>query len=105
MTDGWVLLGLWGPKGLEVVQRLVTVDVERPEVTGPLFVATGSHGIRVQLINLRGSMPGFVIACERSHGQSLFDACVRAGRQFGLKITGQRAFDEWLNGFATSTAA
>jgi glycine cleavage system aminomethyltransferase T len=104
MTDGWVLLALWGPRSLEVVQRLVTVDIERPEIEGPLLVATGSHGIRVQLVNLRGAIPGFVISCDRSHGQSLFDACLRAGRQFELKITGQRAFNAWLNNAAMDNA-
>jgi hypothetical protein len=97
MTEGWILLGLWGPKSLEIVQRLVTVDVERRDVKGPLFVATGSHGIRVQLINLRGTTPGFVISCDRSHGQTLFESCIRAGRHFDLKITGQKAFYAWLN--------
>ncbi len=100
MTEGWILLGLWGPKSLEVVQRLVTVDVEPHDMAGPLFVATGSHGIRVQLVNLRGTTPGFVISCDRSHGQTLFESCVRAGRQFDLKITGQKAFYAWLNNAA-----
>ena len=97
MTEGWILLGLWGPRSLDVVQRLVTVDVERRDIKGPLVVATGSHGIRVQLVNLRGSIPGFVISCDRSHGQNLFEACIRAGRQFELKITGQTAFYAWLS--------
>lgn len=98
MTEGWVLLGLWGPKSLEVMQRLVTVDLEPRATEGPVFVATGSHGIRVQLVNLRGAAPGFVIACVRSHGQNLFDACIRAGRQFDLKVTGLTAFRHWLDG-------
>jgi hypothetical protein len=75
MTDGWVLLGLWGPDSLEAVQRLVTVDVDPRERGGPLFFA-------------------------RSHGQNLFEACIRAGRQFDLKVTGLRAFSDWLSGLA-----
>ena len=102
VTDGWVLLGLWGTKSLDVVQRLVAADVERPDIPGPVYLAAGSHGIRVQLINLRGRSPGFVLACDRSHGQNLFEACLRAGRQFDLKITGLRAFDDWLKGTALS---
>jgi hypothetical protein len=100
VTDGLVLLALWGRASLEVVQRLVAVDVERPEIADPVYVATGSHGIRVQLINLKGRAPGFVIACDRSHGQNLFGACLQAGRQFDMKITGTRAFDAWLDGQA-----
>lgn len=102
MTDGWVLLGLWGPSSLEVVQRLVTVDLEPRETQGPVFFVTGSHGIRVQLVNLRGAAPGFIISCVRSHGQNLFDACLRSGRQFDLKITGQEAFYDWLGGASPS---
>jgi glycine cleavage system aminomethyltransferase T len=97
MTEGWVLLGLWGPRSADVVQRLVAVDVERPEIRGPLYLATSCHGIRVQVINLRGHSPGFLLSCDRSHGQNLFETCIRAGRQFDLKITGLRAFDDWLD--------
>jgi hypothetical protein len=100
MTNGWILLGLWGPRSLDVVQRLVTADVERPEIQGPLYLASSSHGIRVQLVNLRARHPGFVVACDRSHGQNLFEACLRAGRQFDMKITGLQAFDDWMNSLA-----
>jgi glycine cleavage system aminomethyltransferase T len=96
VTDGWILLGLWGPKSIEVIQRLVAVDVEPPDTKGPLHFATGSHGIHVRLINLRGRSPGFLIACYRSYGQNIFDACIREGRQFDLKVVGQKAFYEWF---------
>jgi len=96
LTEGWILLGIWGAKSAELIQRLVTVDIERPDITGPLYFATSSHGIRVQVINLRGQHPGFLLACDRSQAQNLFDACVRAGRQFDLKITGVKAFYAWF---------
>jgi glycine cleavage system aminomethyltransferase T len=105
VTDGWVLLGLWGPKSAEVVQRLVSVDLEPRGTDGPVFFATGSHGIRVQLVNLRGAAPVFLISCVRSHGQNLFDACIRAGRQFDLKVTGMKAFYSWLERAFNTTAA
>jgi len=98
MTDGWVLLGLWGPLSLDVVQGLVTVDVEPRERGGALFFATSCHGVPVQLFNLRAQKPGFVISCVRSHGQNLFEACIRAGRQSGLKVTGLKAYSDWLCG-------
>jgi hypothetical protein len=56
MTEGWVLLGIWGP--------------------------------------------GFLLACDRSQAQNLFDACLRAGAQFDLKITGVKAFYEWFDRLA-----
>ncbi|MEY3016896.1 MAG: Aminomethyltransferase folate-binding domain [Pseudomonadota bacterium] len=98
MTEGWVLLGIWGPEALGVMQRLITVDLEPRTFNEPLYVATGSHGIRVQVINLRTQSPGFIIACARSHGQNLFEACLRAGTQLNLKITGTDDFYGWLAG-------
>ena len=97
MTEGWVLLGIWGPKSLEVIQRLVKIDIERPEITDPLYFATSSHGIPVQLINMKGSNPGFCLACNRFHGQNLFDSCIRAGSHFDLKIKGANAFYDWFS--------
>ena len=96
VTDGWILLGLWGSKSCELVQRLVTVDVEPPGKPGPLHFATRSHGIHLRLINLRGRSPGFLLACHRSYGQNLFAACVREGQRFELKVTGQTAFYDWF---------
>jgi hypothetical protein len=96
MTEAWVLLGLWGPRSLDVVQRLVTIDLEPRSIEGPVFFATSSHGLRIQLANLRRPSPGFLLACARSHGQNVFEACLRAGKQFGLKITGTQAYYDWL---------
>jgi len=96
MTEGLVLLGIWGSKSPGLIQRLVTVDFERPDIKGPLYFATSSHGIRVQLVNLRAQRPGFLLACDRSQAQNLFNACVRAGRQLNLKITGAKAFYQWF---------
>ena len=105
MSEGWVLLAIWGSKAAEVIQRLVTVDIDPPDRLGPLYFATGSHGLRVQLINLRGKSPGFLLAGDRSQAQNLFAACLRAGRQFDLQITGVKAFYEWFNGLQLKPGA
>jgi len=104
MTDAWVLLGLWGAGAVDVMQRLVTVDLKRSETGSPNFLATSSHGIRVQFVNLKTPSPGFLISCDRSHGQNLFDACLRTGSQFNLKITGVKAFDAWREGAGMARA-
>jgi len=98
VTEAWVLLGLWGPRALEVMQRLMAVDVERPEAKGPFYLAASSHGVRVQILNPRGARPGFLLAAERSHGQNLYDSLVHAGVRLGLKPQGEKAFRDWLAG-------
>jgi hypothetical protein len=37
-----------------------------------------------------GSSPSYLLHCERSSGQYLFDALLRAGADFGIEIDGFR---------------
>lgn len=98
MTEGWILLGLFGPRTPEVMARLVPVDVERPDVPDPIYLVTEARGLTLQILNPRKSRPGFLLACRRSHGQNLYDACIRAGRSFGLRPVGIEAFTGWFTG-------
>lgn len=101
MTEGWILLGLFGPRTSEVMARLVPLDVERSDTHDPLYLVTESHGMTLQILNLRKSQPGFLMACGRSQGQNLYDSCLRAGRSFGLKPVGMKAFTGWFNSQVT----
>jgi len=96
VTEGWVLMGLWGPLSLSVMQRLAAVDVERPQTRDPFFLVTRCHGFVLQILNLKVSQPGFLLACDRSHGQNLFDACLHTGEHLGLKPAGELAFRKWF---------
>jgi len=96
LTEGWVLLGLWSHHALAVIQRLVAVDVERPQTRDPFFLVTRCHGLALQIVNLKGTQPGFLLACDRSHGQNLFDACLHVGEPLGLKPVGELAFRKWF---------
>jgi hypothetical protein len=96
LTEGWVLLALWGPHSLAVMQRVVAVDVECPQTRDPFFLVTRRHGLALQILNLKGTLPGFLLACDRSHGQNLFDACLHNGEHLGLKPAGELAFRKWF---------
>ncbi|MBW2367424.1 MAG: hypothetical protein JRH15_06025 [Deltaproteobacteria bacterium] len=93
VTDAYALLALWGPESPAVMQRLVSVDVVRPDLDGPFFLGTSSHGIFVYIINLKGETPGYLLACTRSQAENLYQACIRAGRPLGIKPEGTEAFD------------
>lgn len=98
MTEAWVLLAMWGPQALPVMQRLVEIDIERPELDKPFYLITKNHAINVQIVNLKRTEPGFLIACNRSHGQNLFDTLLHAGAHLGLKLVGMEGFEKWLIG-------
>jgi len=101
MTEGWILLGLFGPRTPELMARLVPLDVERPDIPDPIYLVTEAHGLTLQSLNLRKSQPGFLLACRRSHGQNLYDSCLRTGRPFGLNPVGTEAFTDWFTSLGT----
>lgn len=96
ISNGYIMLGLWGPKSLNLVQRMVSVDVERPDIDAPLFLGTSSHGIFSYVINLKRKQSGFLLACARSDAQSFFDGLVHAGKPLGLKLAGIKSFEAFL---------
>jgi len=96
ISDGYVMLALWGSESLGLLQRLVSVDVERPDLDEPLFLGTSSHGIFTYVINFKQKTPGFLLACSRSDAQSFFDGIVHAGKPLGLTIKGTKDFEQFL---------
>jgi hypothetical protein len=96
VTEGLVLMGMWGPRSLAVMQRIVAVDVERPHTRDPFSLVTRCHGFALQILNLKGPQSGILLACDRSHGQNLFDLLLHVGKHLGLKPAGELAFRKWL---------
>ena len=97
ISEGYLMLGLWGSQSLAVLQRLVAVDVERPDLDEPLFLGTRSHDIFIYVINFKKKTPGFLLACSRPDAQFFFDGIVHVGKPLGLKLEGTEAFEYFLN--------
>jgi hypothetical protein len=76
--------------------RLVSVDLERPEISGPVILATRCHGMNIQVLNPKGRSPGYLLACERSYGQRFYDVCLHVGYKLGLITVGVNQLKEWL---------
>ena len=96
ITDAWALLSIWGPKAVGILQRLFSVDLDRPTVKEPFYLVTRWHALVVQILNLKAYEPGFLLATDRSHGQNLFDGLIYAGRHLGLKPVGLRSWQQWF---------
>ena len=92
MTDAWALFGVFGRRAADVIARLVSVDVERPEINGPVILTTRCHGMNIQIVNTKGKSPGYLLACERSYGQSLYNTCLHVGHHLGLIPVGTKDF-------------
>jgi len=100
LTDALGLFALIGQQTGDLLKRLIPIDFEQPDVKNAIYAVVRCHGIWVQLLNPKASLPGILLACERSHCQNLVDGLFRHGRHLGLKPSGLGSFEEWLHNYA-----
>jgi sarcosine oxidase, subunit gamma len=100
-THGRALMRLSGPAAPRVLAKLCGIDLgEDITPDGAAFrtslAALATDVIRddlPELPELPGPTRSYLLHCERSSGQYLFDAVLRAGAEFGLEIDGFRMPD------------
>jgi heterotetrameric sarcosine oxidase gamma subunit len=97
-THGRALMRLSGPAGPQVLAKLCGIDLS-DDITpdGAAFrtslAALATDVIRDDVPGEHGPTRSYLLHCERSSGQYLFDAMLRAGAEFGLEIDGFRMPD------------
>jgi heterotetrameric sarcosine oxidase gamma subunit len=97
-THGRALMRLTGPGGPRVLAKLCGIDLS-DDITpdGAAFrtslAALATDVIRDDVPGENGPTRSYLLHCERSSGQYLFDAMLRAGAEFGLEIDGFRMPD------------
>jgi hypothetical protein len=93
LTEAWTLMALFGPLALEVLRRLLDLDLERPDQAKPWHAAAPAAEVPAQVVALPGQ--GFLLACGRAFAASLYEALLHSGRPLGLRPVGQAACDRW----------
>jgi sarcosine oxidase, subunit gamma len=97
-THGRALVRLSGQHGPSLLAKLCGIDLS-DDITpdGAAFrtsvAALATDVIRDDLPGADGSVRSYLMHCERSSGQYLFDAMLRAGAEFGIEIDGFRMPD------------
>ena len=98
LTHGRALIRLNGNAAPTLLAKVCGVDLSgtiTPD--GAAFrtsvAALATDVIRDDLVSADGATPSYLLHCERSSGQYLFDALVRAGAEFGIEIDGFRMPD------------
>jgi sarcosine oxidase, subunit gamma len=97
-THGRALVRLSGKHGPSLLAKLCGIDLgEDITPDGAAFrtsvAALATDVIRDDLPGAEGSIRSYLLHCERSSGQYLFDAMLRAGAEFGIEIDGFRMPD------------
>ena len=100
-THGRALMRLSGPAAPRVLAKLCGVDLGEDITPDGAAFRTSLAALATDVIRddlperpeLAGPTRSYLLHCERSSGQYLFDAVLRAGAEFGLEIDGFRMPD------------
>lgn len=94
-THGRALVRLSGQYGPSLLARLCGIDLSDDITPDGAAFRTSVAALATDVIrdDLPGSIRSYLLHCERSSGQYLFDAMLRAGAEFGIEIDGFRMPD------------
>jgi heterotetrameric sarcosine oxidase gamma subunit len=88
ITSGRALLRLTGARAPDVLAKLCAVDVHAG-TDGSAFRSTVA-GVVTEVVrdDGDGAERSYLLACDRSFGQYLFDALLDSGGEFGVQVNG-----------------
>ena len=93
MSDDYSLLAIQGPKAVEAMQRLTSVNLS--DIAYYSFVVADFAGIEHVIISATGytGSGGFEIYCKNSEVETIWNKVFEAGKSFGIKPIGLAARD------------
>ena len=93
LSEGYSLLAIQGPKAVEAMQSLTSVDLA--EIKFYNFVVSDFAGIDYVIISATGytGSGGFEIYCKNDEVKQVWDKVFEAGADFGIKPIGLAARD------------
>ncbi len=93
ISEGFSLLAIQGPKAVEAMQSLTSVDLASIKFYN--FVVADFAGIEYAIISATGytGSGGFEIYCKNNEVQQIWDKVMEAGADYGIKPIGLAARD------------
>jgi heterotetrameric sarcosine oxidase gamma subunit len=89
LTHGRALVRITGGDAAELLARLCAVDLHDDMTPDGAALRASVAGLATDVIrDDRHGVPSYLLHCERSSGQYLFDALVGAGESLGIGIDG-----------------
>jgi heterotetrameric sarcosine oxidase gamma subunit len=91
LTHGRALVRITGQDAAELMARLCGVDLHDDMAPDGAALRSAVAGVATDIIrDDRDGVPSYLLHCERSSGQYLFDALVSAGESLGIGVDGFR---------------
>jgi heterotetrameric sarcosine oxidase gamma subunit len=91
LTHGRALIRLTGDRAVDVLAKLCGIDLDDDLVPDGAALRTAVAAVATDVIrDDTGGTRSYLLHCERSVGQYLFDAIRQAGTEFGIGVDGFR---------------
>lgn len=96
VTEAYALMALVGAEVLSIMEKVTSLDLSSPDMKPPFLTMGPVLHIRSQVIVLTRDIDRSVVlvACSRGYGQSMVEAVLDAGKEWGLRPGGEDIFTE-----------
>ena len=99
VSEATLFIALFGPGAFLLAEKLTNLDLMDPAKEAPFLTQGPFCHAPCQIVTLEKSADssgGFLLTCSRGYGESMIDAILKAGAEFGLRPAGETRFNEWL---------
>lgn len=100
VTEATLFLALFGPRAFRLVEKLTNLDFMDPAREVPFLLQGPLCHVPCQIVTLEKETDdsgGFLLTCSRGYGDSMVQAILESGSEFGLKPAGENRFDRWMS--------
>jgi hypothetical protein len=94
ITEGLSLLGFLGPEIFSIMEKITALDLQSPQKQRPFLLQGPVLHIPCQVVVL--GKDALVIGFSRGYAQSVVEAILEAGKQWGIQPAGELAFSEYI---------
>ncbi len=101
VSESTLFVALLGPKTFRVAEKLTSLDFLAPSRQTPYLLQGPFCRVPCQIVTLEISASGgggFLLTCSRGYGDSMVQAILGAGAEFGLRPAGENRFSDWVRG-------
>ena len=94
ITDGQALVALVGLSALSILEKISALDLRAPSMNGTFVLQGPVVHVPMQVAFLWQAC--LLLGFSRGYGQSVAEALLDAGAEFGLRPGGEKIFSHWL---------
>lgn len=99
VTEATLFVALFGPRAFRVAEKLTNLDFMDPTKKTPFLLQGPFCRLPCQIVILEKQADGsggFLLACSRGYSESMVEAILEAGAEFGLHPAGEDRFTAWM---------